>query len=91
MKNAHGVEPTRYMKREESKYAIGGNPTFGPIFYKDITILYLNKLNSSSVYNDGTRGYECHPEYKSSLFVNTAGPNEQNNFSVLDYEVYTHN
>ena len=76
------------MKREESKYAIGCNPTFGPIFYKDITILYLNKLNSSSVYNDGTRGYECHPEYKSSLFVNTAGPDERNKFLVLDYEVY---
>lgn len=41
--------------------------------------------------NDGIHGYECHPEYKFSLFVNTAGPNKENLFSVLDYEVYTHN
>ena len=45
-------------------------------------------LSSSFIQNDGKGGYECHPEYKSSLFVNTAGPNEKNCFSVLDYEVY---
>ena len=41
-----------------------------------------------SIDNNGTRGYECHPQYKSSLFVNTAGPDERNIFSALDYEVF---
>ena len=91
MKNAHGVEPTRFMKREEGKYAIECDPSYGPRFSGDIMFFdqYFEK-DSCYIYNDGTHGYECHHEYKSSLFVNTAGPNETNKFSLLDYEVYTH-
>ncbi len=90
MKNPHGVEPTRFMKREESEYAIECHPDHGPIFgIFDICLDYqINKENNCFIHNDGTNEYECHPEYKSSLFVNTAGPDEDNNFSVLDYEVY---
>ena len=93
MKNPHRVEPTRYMKRKESKYAaIYCNSDYGPIFgYYDRNIYITqdcNKNNCCYVKNDGTGGYECHPEYKSSLFVNTAGPDNTNYFSVLDYEVY---
>ena len=93
MKNPHGVEPTRFMKREESEYAIGCHPDHGPIFgFFDICLDYqINKENKLFIHNDGTNEYECHPEYKSSLFVNTAGPDEKNKFSLLDYEVYTHN
>ncbi len=47
-----------------------------------------NVIHISSICNDGTRGYECHPEYKSSLFVNTNGPNEKNTFTILEYEVF---
>ena len=47
-----------------------------------------NVIHISSICNNGTRGYECHPEYKSSLYVGTAGPDEVNRFSVSDYEVY---
>ncbi len=57
--------------------------------YDDIRINdYCDRVDSCSIYNDGKGGYECHTEYKSSLFVNTAGPDEVNKFSVLDYEVY---
>ena len=87
MKNPHGVEPTRYMKREESDCAIVCKSKFGPLFYLDVCILG-NYLNNSFIHNDGTNSYECHSEYKSSLFVNTAGPDEDNKFSVLDYEVF---
>ena len=88
MKNPHGVEPTRFMKRKESEYAIRCNSYYGPIFGNpDISIGYYC-FNSCYIDNNGTRGYECHPEYKSSLFVNTAGPDECNRFSVLDYEVF---
>ncbi len=94
MKNAHGVEPTRYMKRKESKYAIECYPNYGPEFGNsngsDICIRNnCNEEDSCSIDNDGTRAYECHPEYKSSLFVNTNKPNNIfQYFSVLDYEVY---
>ena len=88
MKNAHGVEPTRFMKREESEYAIECNSILGPIFGADILMYIRNNLILCYIHNDGTHAYECHPEYKSSLFVNTAGPDERNKFSVLDYEVF---
>ena len=87
MKNPHGVEPTRFMKRKESRYAIISIPYFGPSFMVDICI-NGTALSSSFIQNDGKGGYECHPEYKSSLFVNTAGSDKKNDFSVLDYEVY---
>ena len=93
MKNPHGVEPTRFMKRKESEYAIKCSSYFGPIFgNRDIYIgQNCNEENSCYTNNNGTNGYECHPQYKSSLFVNTAKANKENYFSVLDYEVYTHN
>ena len=82
------------MKRKESKYAIYCDPEYGPIFRNgngsDIYISdNCNEENSCFIDNDGEGGYECHPQYKESLFVNTAGPDEENKLAVLDYEVYT--
>ena len=96
MRNPYGVEPSQYMKRKKSDCAIkcapGCGPSFGDDWHLDIYISDRSNTNTvSSIDNDGTHGYECDPEYKSSLFVNSAGPNEGNEFSVLDYEVYTHN
>ncbi len=92
MKNPHGVEPTRFKKRRESQYSIECSSKRGPIFsgkYSNIDISNnCNEENRCSINNDGTKGYECHSQYKSSLFVNTAGPDKINMFSVLDYEVY---
>ena len=93
MKNPHGVEPTRYMNRKGSYCAIYCYPYCGPVLCgnrngSDISIgNYCNRENAY-INNDGYQGYECHPKYKSSLFVNTAGPDGLNRFSVLDYEVY---
>ena len=96
LKNPHGVKPTRYNKRKVSKYAVECDSDDGPIFGNDdISDIYIgdncNEENSCYIRNNGSRGYECHPKYKESLFVNTAKPNIRNYFSVLDYEVYTHN
>ena len=89
MKNPHGVPPTRFMKREEGAHSLFLNPKWGPRFGKDdISIHDVCNYNLNWIKNDGNRGYECHPEYKCSLFVNTNKPNEANYFSVLDYEVY---
>ena len=77
------------MKREESRYAIYCDSYCGPIFGDDIYIEdKCNEEDSCSIHNDGTYGYECHPQYKSSLFVKTAGTDESNEFRVLDYEVF---
>ncbi len=94
LKNPHGVKPIRFMKRKYSKYTIKCNPKNGPIFSNDINYdIFIddkcNKQNSCLIYNDGSKGYECHPEYKSSLFVNTNKDTQKNLFSVLDYEVFT--
>ena len=96
MKNAYGVEPTRYMKRNESNWAIKCNPYDGPIFGNDYCYdIYIddhcNRTESCYIKNDGKHEYECHPQYQSSLYVNTNEPNNRNYFSVLDYEVYTYN
>ena len=92
MKNAHGVEPTRFKKREESRDALYCDSYCGPVFCGDICIRdNCNKEDSCFIDNDGTHGYECHSEYKSSLYVNTNEPDYVNYFSVLDYEVYTYN
>ncbi len=88
MKNDHGVEPTRYMKRKESDYAIRCRLSNGPMFGFDIVISDDNFTENSCYIYHEIHAYECHPEYKSSLFVNTAGPDEENRFSVMDYEVF---
>ena len=92
MKNAHGVEPTRYMKKEDSEAAIDCCSDAGPIFgCFNIGIREnCNKEDSCLMNHFFNFEYEYHPEYKSSLYVNTNGPNKMNYFSVLDYEVYTH-
>ena len=85
------------MKRKESKYAIRCSPGYSPTFYDgrgrgcDLHISdNCNTNNYSYITNDGTRGYDCHPEYKMSLFVHTNDPDECNSFKVSDYEVFTH-
>ena len=81
------------MKRNDIHYAIACCPNHGPIYgnkwIMDLIIRdQCNEENSCSIRNNGTYSYECHPEYKSSLFVNTAGPDEKKRFFVLDYEVF---
>ena len=98
MRNPHGVEPTRYMKRKkiENDFELGNE--FGPFFknnvnpHSDIRIIKNSKRkNICAIDNNGYHRYGCHPQYKCSLFVNTAGPVEDNYCTILDYEVYTHN
>ena len=94
MKNPHGVEPTIFKKRKESNKAIECNFYHGPSFGNDDICIGNNcynhfyKENSYWIDNNGERGYECHPVYKKSLFVNTAGPDVRNDFKMLDYEVF---
>ena len=86
------------MKKRDSAYVIGCVPEFGPVFCDgekygaDILIGdKCNREDSCLIENDGKKGYECHPIYKSSLFVNSARRNDPNSFSVSDYEVFACN
>ena len=94
LKNPHGVEPTRFMKRKASDSAIYCHPKSGPSFgydnHKcDIFIdTNSNMINCCYIGNDGTKGYECHPKYKSSLFVNGNQYGGLSTFRVLEYEVF---
>ena len=84
--------PTRFMKRATSRDALFCNPSYGPSFSGDICINNkCNNYNSCVIHNDGTRGYECNPLYRMSLFVNTNKADEDNFFAVRDYEVYSIN
>ena len=81
------------MKIKETGYALSSIPIFGPIFgwtYRIISIQDNCDEKVNFIKNDGLGGYECHPEYKSSLFVNTNEPEKENIFAVLDYEVFAH-
>ena len=91
MKNAHGVEPTRYWNIKGRSWAIGCDPRYGPKFFNYAFIDdNCDKENSCCICKDYDGRYECHPIYKESLYVNTAGPDKKNFFTVLDYEVYAY-
>ena len=69
------------MKRKESEDAIRCDFDYGPIFGEYDICIYdkCNEENRCWIENNGEGGYECHPEHKSSLFVNTARP---------DYDIF---
>ena len=81
------------MKKNGSNSAIYCNPNFGPLFgneYPDIGIVdNCNDENSCLINESSCLQYDCHSDYKSSLYVNSGGPDEDNWFTVLDYEVYS--
>ena len=93
LKNPYGVKPTQFMKKKESNKAIYCKPNSGLAFgneYSGICIAdNCNEENSCFINGPSYLQYECHPEYKSSLFVNTNRPNLINSFTILDYEVYS--
>ncbi len=92
MKNPHGVEPTRYRKKESKYAAIRCDSHCGPRFGYDIYISdNCNEKDRCLIHNNGFIGYGYLPQYNFSLFVNIPGPSFRNDFTVLDYEVYSHN
>ena len=92
MKNPHGREPSKFMKKKDSNEAIYCKPNRGPIFGSGTDIYIRDNCNKNGGWTDyGNCSYECSSPLKSSLFVNTAGPDEENYFKVSDYEVFTYN
>ena len=90
LKNPHGVEPTRFMKKKSN--AIWCISYFGPIFGSSNADILINDkcdVKLSYTYYRSDDSYDCHfeyhPKYENSLFVNTAKPNIANMFKVIDY------
>ena len=80
------------MKKKDSYNAINCDPRYGPIFGFGFDICICNNCNDKGGWtNFGCISYECNSPLKKSLFVNTAGPDQENDFKVSDYEVFTYN
>ena len=80
------------MKREDRHRAIECYSRYGPIFGYGCDIGIRDNCNKNggwTCYGNSDSSYECNNSLKQSLFVNTAGPDKQNDFSVLDYEVFS--
>ena len=95
MKNHHGREPSKFMKKKDSNRAIYCDPYYGPMFGSGEDIGIDDNCNRDkggwTNFGNSNSSYECSSPLKSSLFVNTAGPDECNYFIVSDYEVFTYN
>ena len=95
MKNRHGIEPSKFMKKKDNNKALYCDPYYGPMFGSGEDIGIFDNCNDDTGgwtnYGDGYGSYECSSPLKRSLFVNTAGPDEWNFFKVSDYEVFTYN
>ncbi len=80
------------MKKRQTVVTIQFLSKNGPIFgneYPDICIGdKCNEENSCYISPPSCFQYKYHYKYRSSLYVNTNGPDNSNFFSVLDYEVY---
>ena len=80
------------MKKKDNNRAIRCIPSYGPVFGSGRDIGINNNCNHEGGWtNFGYGSYECDSSYRKSLFVNTAGPDERNDFKVSDYEVFTYN
>ena len=79
------------MKKKDDNRAIYCIPIYGPIFGygRDIGICDNCNRDNGGWTDYGNCSYECSSPLKSSLFVNTAGPDEENYFKVSDYEVFS--
>ena len=80
------------MKKKDSNRAINCDPSYGPVFGSGTDIGIEDNCNDKGGWTSyGYGSYECNSPLKRSLFVNTAGPDEENYFKVSDYEVFTYN
>ncbi|KAK8815393.1 hypothetical protein WA158_003605 [Blastocystis sp. Blastoise] len=90
LSNEHGIPPTKYVYDSTIRTTgITCFPTYGPVFglFFDILISdrYHTNLNSHC---KAERYAERLTPQNNCLFVNTAGPDEENYFQVEDYEVW---
>ncbi|KAK8800701.1 hypothetical protein WA158_000026 [Blastocystis sp. Blastoise] len=89
LSNEHGIPPTHYLHNGNGS-GILCSSLWGPVFGSGFDISLVDKCDTDNVYtytNASSFTWINTPQ-RSSLFVNTAGPNEYNYFKVEDYEVW---
>ena len=83
------------MKKKDNNRAIYCKTIYGPVCGSGFDIGIDDNCNDNdggwTNYGNSNSSYECSSPLKRSLFVNTAGPDECNDFKVSDYEVFTYN
>ena len=95
MKNRHGIEPRKFMKKKDNHRAIYCDPSCGPRFG------YGTDIGINDNYNNDNGGWTNNDriisveESKNFVLRNyrvkkTAQPEQQNYFKVSDYEVFTY-
>ena len=90
MKSPNGVEPTKFEKDKESRYAIRCDPKYGPIItcYSYQTPRYTDLLKiTDKCYEEASSSYIDYLIFNSQ-YRHIADSNQMNEFTVLDYEVY---
>ena len=91
MKSPNGVEPTKFEKDKESRYAIRCDPKYGPIItcYSYQTERYTDLLKiTDKCYEKASSSYIDYFIFNSSQYRHIADSNQMNEFTVLDYEVF---
>ncbi len=92
MKSPSIINPNDYKIRTDNRYSIKCDPQNGPIFggySPDIFISDACNKGGNFISRDKHK-YFYKPTEEYSPFVNTKDPYCDNNFTVLDYEVYTY-
>ncbi|KAK8799458.1 hypothetical protein WA158_006007 [Blastocystis sp. Blastoise] len=88
LSNEHNIPPTQYKTTGEG-WGICCYFGFGPVFGSGIDIYIGDECHDTdSSYTKASSFKWVNTPQKNSLFVNTEGPNEGNNFIVDEYEVW---
>ncbi|KAK8809873.1 hypothetical protein WA158_000816 [Blastocystis sp. Blastoise] len=87
LSNEHNIPPTQYDILDPNS-ALYCYKDFGPCFLDICIIDDCHNSNNNCINGDDAIYSHGLTPQKASLFVNTAGPQEQNRFTVDDYEVY---
>ncbi|KAK8809872.1 hypothetical protein WA158_000815 [Blastocystis sp. Blastoise] len=89
LSNEHGIPPTPYLHNGNG-CGIYCSSSYGPVFGCGYDIALDDGCDTGNeyVYTKASSFTWIDTPQKSSLFVNTAGPNKKNYFQVEDYEVW---
>ncbi|KAK8809610.1 hypothetical protein WA158_000553 [Blastocystis sp. Blastoise] len=89
LSNEHGIPPTHYLHNGNGR-GICCSSSWGLVFGSGLDIALSDECNTDNVYTytKASSFTWIDTPQKSSLFVNTAGPDEKNYFQVEDYEVW---
>ncbi|KAK8811404.1 hypothetical protein WA158_003138 [Blastocystis sp. Blastoise] len=89
LSNEHGIPPTHYLHNGNGRGILCAS-SWGLVFGSGLDIALSDECDTDNVYTytKASSFTWINTPQRSSLFVNTAGPDEKNYFQVEDYEVW---